>query len=42
MHLNVQKVHKLAEEVGGTKDHHFKFVQVPINIIMPEAFCEPW
>jgi len=41
LHLNLQKVHRLAEKVGGP-DHHFKFVQVPINIMMPEAFCEPW
>ena len=42
LHLNVQKVHKLAQKVGGEYDHHFRFVQVPINILMPEAFCEPW
>lgn len=41
LHLSVQKVHRLAEKVGGS-NNHFKYVQVPINIMMPEAFCEPW
>ena len=41
IHLNLQKVHQLAEKVGG-KGHHLKFIQVPINVMMPEAFCEPW
>ena len=42
MHLNLQKVHDLARKVGGDNDHHFRYVQVPINLMMPEAFCEPW
>ena len=41
IHLNLQKMVELAEKVGG-KDHHFKYIQVPINIMMPEAFTEPW
>ena len=41
LHLSVQKVHQLAQKVGGA-EHHFRYVQVPINIMMPEAFCEPW
>lgn len=41
IHLPLQKVHKLAEQVGGSS-HHMRYVQVPINIMMPEAFCEPW
>lgn len=41
IHLNLQKVHQLAEKVGGA-NNHFKFVQAPINVMMPEAFCEPW
>jgi aryl-alcohol dehydrogenase-like predicted oxidoreductase len=41
LYLSLQKVHRLAEKVGGTK-HHFRFVQTPINVMMPEAFCEPW
>ncbi len=41
MHLSIEKVYRLAEQVGG-KDHHFKYVQAPINAMMPEAFVEPW
>lgn len=41
MHLSLEKVYKLAEQVGG-KNHHFKYVQAPINALMPEAFVEPW
>lgn len=32
---------ELAEKVGG-KNHNFKYIQVPINVMMPEAFIEPW
>ena len=32
----------MAQKVGGSEGHHFKYVQVPINVMMPEAFCEPW
>ena len=43
MHLNLQKVVRLAQKiVGEDKEHHMKFVQVPCNIMMPEAFVEPW
>lgn len=43
IHLNLQKIYKLAEKAAGEgKQHSFKFVQVPMNILMPEAFCEPW
>jgi hypothetical protein len=42
MHLNLQKVHKLAVKVGGEGKHNFKFVQAPINVIMPEAIVELW
>lgn len=42
MHLSLQKVHELAQKVGGESDHHFKYIQVPINLMMPEAFSEPW
>ena len=38
MHLNLQKVHRVAEQIGNG----FNFVQLPVNIMMPEAFCEPW
>jgi len=34
--LSLQVVLDVAEEVGG-KDHHFRAVQLPFNIAMPEA-----
>ncbi len=41
MHLSLEKVVRLAEKVGG-KDHHMRYLQIPINVMMPEAFVEPW
>ncbi|CDW83369.1 UNKNOWN [Stylonychia lemnae] len=41
MHLSLEKIHQLAEKVGG-KNNHFKYIQVPINVMMPEAFVEAW
>lgn len=41
VHLSLEKVVRLAEQVGG-KDHHMRYIQVPINVLMPEAFVEPW
>jgi len=41
IYLSLQKVAELAEKVGG-KNHGFKYVQIPINLMMPEAFLEKW
>ena len=41
IHLSLEKVVELAEKVGG-KDHGMKYVQLPINLMMPEAFVQPW
>ncbi|CAI2368819.1 unnamed protein product [Moneuplotes crassus] len=41
IYLNLQKVVELAEKVCG-KDNHFNYIQVPINVMIPEAFIEPW
>jgi aryl-alcohol dehydrogenase-like predicted oxidoreductase len=35
-HLSLVEIVALAEEVGG-KDHHFKAIQLPFNMAMPEA-----
>jgi aryl-alcohol dehydrogenase-like predicted oxidoreductase len=35
--LSLQDIHILAREAGGT-EHHFKAVQLPINLAMPEAW----
>ncbi|MGH9804841.1 MAG: aldo/keto reductase [Candidatus Acidiferrales bacterium] len=36
-YLSLQEMVKLAEEVAGT-DHHFRAVQLPYNLAMPEAY----
>jgi aryl-alcohol dehydrogenase-like predicted oxidoreductase len=36
-HLNLFELASLAREVGGD-DHHFRFVQLPFNLAMPEAY----
>jgi aryl-alcohol dehydrogenase-like predicted oxidoreductase len=38
-HLSLEALVKIAEEVGG-KDHHFKAIQLPYNLGMPEALAE--
>jgi predicted aldo/keto reductase-like oxidoreductase len=38
-HLSLETLVKIAEEVGG-KDHHFKVIQLPYNLGMPEALAE--
>eukprot|EP01025_Chloroclados_australasicus_P034164 TRINITY_DN3499_c0_g1_i1.p1 TRINITY_DN3499_c0_g1~~TRINITY_DN3499_c0_g1_i1.p1 ORF type:complete len:474 (+),score=28.71 TRINITY_DN3499_c0_g1_i1:84-1505(+) len=40
-HLSLQTVVDLAKEVGGV-NHGFRYIQVPINIGMPEAWKERW
>jgi aryl-alcohol dehydrogenase-like predicted oxidoreductase len=37
-HLSLDHIVKTAREVGGDK-HHFRFVQLPFNLAMPEAFA---
>jgi len=41
LHCNLQEIVSLAEKVGG-KDHGFRVIQVPINIMHPEAFVEKY
>jgi aryl-alcohol dehydrogenase-like predicted oxidoreductase/catechol 2,3-dioxygenase-like lactoylglutathione lyase family enzyme len=36
-HLSLVEMVKIASEVGG-KDHHFRMIQLPYNLAMPEAF----
>jgi len=35
-HVSLQELVRLAEDVGG-KDHHFRAIQAPFNLAMPEA-----
>ncbi|HXE75609.1 MAG TPA: aldo/keto reductase [Candidatus Xenobia bacterium] len=37
-YLSLEELVKLAEEVGG-EEHHFKAVQLPFNLAMPEAYA---
>ena len=41
IHLNLQKVHQVATEIGG-EAHGFRFVQVPLGVMMSEAIVEKW
>lgn len=38
-HLNLQDLVKIAKEVGG-ENHHFKFIQLPYNLAMTEAYTK--
>lgn len=43
MHMSIQKMERLAQKVvGEDKQHNLRYVQVPCNMLMPEAFVEPW
>lgn len=35
--LSLTRMESVAREVGGS-DHHFRFIQLPYNLAMPEAF----
>jgi aryl-alcohol dehydrogenase-like predicted oxidoreductase len=39
-HLSLAELVKIAETVGGS-DHHFRVIQLPINLAMPEAVRVP-
>ena len=39
-YLSLEEVLQAAEAAGG-KDHHFRVVQLPLNLGMPEAFSKP-
>ena len=41
IYLNLQKTMEVAEKIGG-KNHGFRFIQVPIGVMMPEALVENW
>eukprot|EP01023_Acetabularia_acetabulum_P009371 TRINITY_DN14197_c0_g1_i1.p1 TRINITY_DN14197_c0_g1~~TRINITY_DN14197_c0_g1_i1.p1 ORF type:complete len:369 (-),score=55.37 TRINITY_DN14197_c0_g1_i1:334-1440(-) len=40
-HLSLQAVVELAQQVGGI-NHGFRYIQIPINFGMPEAWKERW
>lgn len=39
-YLSLEEMATMARNVGG-KDHHFRFVQLPFNLAMPEALTRP-
>jgi aryl-alcohol dehydrogenase-like predicted oxidoreductase len=39
-YLSLKEMADIAKDVGGD-DHHFRFVQLPFNIAMPEALTRP-
>jgi aryl-alcohol dehydrogenase-like predicted oxidoreductase len=39
-YLSLAEMAAIAREAGGP-DHHFRFVQLPLNLAMPEAFTRP-
>ena len=39
-YLSFEEMVSLATEAGGS-DHHFRFVQLPLNLAMPEALMRP-
>lgn len=39
-HLSLEDLLEIAKEVGGA-NHHFQWVQLPLNLAMPEAFTTP-
>lgn len=41
IHLSLERVIRLAESIAGP-DHGMKYIQVPINLMMPEAFVHKW
>lgn len=38
--LSLPRLVEFAREAGG-EDHHFRYVQLPLNLMMPEAFTYP-
>ncbi len=39
-HLSLERLWAAAEAAGG-RDHHFRWIQLPLNLAMPEAFLAP-
>ena len=39
-HLSLERLLAAAESAGG-KEHHFRWIQLPLNLAMPEAFIAP-
>ncbi|NET17320.1 MAG: aldo/keto reductase [Okeania sp. SIO1H6] len=40
-HIDLAKAKSIAQEVAGGKSDRFQFIQLPVNLTMPEAFITP-
>ncbi len=40
-HLSLEALLRIAEAVGGRRHHHFRWIQLPLNLGMPEAWLRP-
>ncbi|MDZ8262376.1 aldo/keto reductase [Nostoc sp. ChiQUE01b] len=40
-HLDLARVKSIAQEVSGNKEDSFRFIQFPLNMVMPEALLAP-
>ena len=41
IYVRLQETIDIARKVGGEK-HNLKYIQLPVNMIMAEAFAHPW
>lgn len=39
-HLSLERLLAAAEDAGG-REHHFRWIQLPLNLALPEAFLAP-
>ncbi|MGK7875197.1 MAG: aldo/keto reductase [Xenococcaceae cyanobacterium] len=40
-HIDLARVKAIAQSVARDKESHFQFIQLPLNLAMPEALLEP-
>jgi aryl-alcohol dehydrogenase-like predicted oxidoreductase len=40
-HIDLSRAKSIAREVAGNRDDHFRFIQFPLNMAMPEALLSP-
>jgi len=41
-YLNLETIVELAESVGGSETHGFRYIQLPYNLVLPEALTQPY
>jgi len=40
-HIDLSRAKSIARQVAGNRDDHFRFIQFPLNMAMPEALLSP-